>query len=71
MSLSRAHQKKVLNAAVTAVTWPNQRRTLRTIFDAIDRDEGCSVRGYKNILEKTIKAVTRAIAALDILEAND
>ena len=71
MSLSRAHQKKVLNAAVTAITWPNQRLTLRMILDAIERNEGCGVRGYKHILEKTIKAVTRTIAALDILEAND
>ena len=71
MILLRAHQKKVLNAAVSRLTWRNERSTLNRVFDAIERTDGCSVRGYKRVLENALKSVNRAIAALDVLEAND
>jgi hypothetical protein len=71
MSLSKAQQKRILDVAIIASTWKYDRLPIRSLFDSIERTEGCSVRGYVRLLEKAQRALRKAIAALNILEAND
>lgn len=67
MQLTKSQQKRLLEIAVSDL-YVGERLTARQIFDAI-ADSGRDVRGYHHFLERVARALKRAQAGINAMEA--
>jgi len=66
MRLTQAQQKKILEISVSDL-YRHERKAIRRVFEACESDH-YNVLGYRHVLERATKILTRAVAAIEAME---
>jgi hypothetical protein len=66
MKLTQIQQKRILEISVSSL-YRHERKAIRRVFDACESDH-YNVQGYRHVLERATKILTRAVAAIDAME---
>jgi hypothetical protein len=66
MRLTQTQQKRILEISVSDL-YRHERKAIRRVFEACESDH-YNVQGYKHVLERATKVLTRAVAAIEAME---
>jgi hypothetical protein len=66
MRLTQTQQKRILEISVSDL-YRHERKAIRRVFEACESDN-YNVQGYKHVLERATKVLTRAVAAIEAME---
>jgi hypothetical protein len=69
MRLTQIQQKRILEISVSSL-YRHERKAVRRVFDACESDH-YNVQGYRHLLERATKVLTRAVAAIDAMEKDE
>jgi len=69
MRLTQVQQKKILEISISSL-YRHERKAIRRVFEACESDH-YNVQGYRHVLERATKVLTRAVAAIDAMEKDE